>query len=53
MKLTATQLTIIAAFAAVGVYIYTKQKTELAGWQKGYMVLADQINATPPAQVAK
>jgi hypothetical protein len=41
----------VAALAAVGIYFYTKQNTQLAGWKKGYMVLADQINATPPAQV--
>jgi hypothetical protein len=53
MKLDNTQLTIAAVLVAIGVYIYAKQKTELGGWQKGYMVLADQINATPPAQVTK
>jgi hypothetical protein len=53
MKLDTTQLTIAAVLAAIGVYFYAKQKTELSGWQKGYMVLADQINATPPAQVSK
>lgn len=52
MKFDNAQIAIAAAvLAAVGFYLYTKKTTELAGWQKGYMVLADQINSGPAAQV--
>lgn len=43
----------LAALAAVGLYFYSKQNAQLAGWKKGYMVLADQINAGTPAQVSQ
>jgi hypothetical protein len=51
---TETQIYIaVAALAAIGFYFYAKKNTELAGWKKGYTVLADQINAGTPAQVTQ
>jgi LPXTG-motif cell wall-anchored protein len=48
MKLDNMQLAIAGAvLAAVAFYMYSKKKNELAGWQKGYTILADQINAAP------
>jgi hypothetical protein len=46
MKFDNTQIAIAAAvLAAVGFYLYTKKSSELMGWQKGYTILQDQINA--------
>ncbi len=45
MKLTNTQLTVLAALAAVGVYFYTKNKSALTDYQNAYNVLADQLTS--------
>ena len=46
MKLDNMQLAIAGAvLAAVAFYMYKKKNTELMGWQKGYTILQDQINA--------
>ena len=43
MKLTNTQLTVIAAVAAFGIYLYTKDKSTLTQYQNAYNTLADQL----------
>lgn len=46
MKLDNMQIGIaVAVLAAVGFYLYKKKNTELMGWQKGYTILQEQINA--------
>jgi len=45
MKLTNTQLTVIAAVAAFGIYLYTKDKSALTQYQNAYNTLADQLTS--------
>lgn len=45
MKLTNTQLTIAAALVAIGVYFYTKNKSDLTQYKNAYTTLADQLTS--------